>query len=228
MSMMIDKEQETLWDTVKLLVKQQDVEKAEVVLKATIEKSLHLMNLYTPIVANLHFCIPDEQFLNELKYLDIDLRKKISNQISEQIFEEIIDYIQMISEITVNPQDTNKKMLASILAKKTKQDARLRRIGPTPLSKKVQNGVITAVKKDKKIFYSTSEVAYKLGLSDQTIRRMCESGKLKGAYRSYGGHWRIPEENFITTKEQDIKANEILEHLDKKNQEMGDVDEFDL
>lgn len=59
-----------------------------------------------------------------------------------------------------------------------------------------------------------------LGVSDQTIRRMCERGKFKGASRAGGdGHWRIPEENFITTSEQDKKAERILQQIDKKNVE---------
>ncbi|WP_141603548.1 helix-turn-helix domain-containing protein [Terrilactibacillus laevilacticus] len=227
MTATIDREQETLWDTVKFLAKQQDIDKAEAVLKATIEKSLQLLNLYTPIVSHLRFSIPDEQFLNELKHLDADIRKKISRDITEKTYEEILDYIKMISEMTEDPQVTNKKMLASILFKKAKQDARVRRKTPTQFPE-VQIKIDEAVKEGEKPFYTTSEAGHKLGLSDQTIRRMCESGKFKGAYRSEGGHWRIPEENFITTREQDIKGNGILEHLDKKNQEEGDVDEFDL
>ncbi|MFD2618743.1 helix-turn-helix domain-containing protein [Terrilactibacillus laevilacticus] len=227
MTATIDREQETLWDTVKFLAKQQDIDKAEAVLKATIEKSLQLLNLYTPIVSHLRFSIPAEQFLNELKHLDADIRKKISRDITEKTYEEILDYIKMISEMTEDPQVTNKKMLASILFKKAKQDARVRRKTPTQFPE-VQIEIDEAVKEGEKPFYTTSEAGHKLGLSDQTIRRMCESGKFIGAYRSEGGHWRIPEENFITTREQDIKGNGILEHLDKKNQEEGDVDEFDL
>lgn len=73
---------------------------------------------------------------------------------------------------------------------------------------------------EEKKYYTTSEAAKKLGVSDQTIRRMCERGKFKGASRAGGdGHWRIPEENFITTSEQDKKAERILQQIDKKNVE---------
>lgn len=228
MAVSIDHEQETLWDTVKLLAQQQDMDKAKAVLKATIEKSFQLMNIHTSIVSHLRFSIPNEELLNELKILDTNIRRQVSGAISEKTYEEILDYIQLLSKITENPQVTNKKIVASILFKKAKEGFRVKKITSKNLAKMVQNETVMAIKEDEKPFYTTSEAAHKLGLSDQTIRRMCESGKLKGAYRSEGGHWRIPEENFITTRKQDINANEILEYLDKKNQEVGDVDEFDL
>src|SRR5690625_1557641 len=224
----IDREQEILWDTVKLLAKQHDADKAEAVLKATIEKSLQLMNVYTPIVSNLHFSIPNEQLLNELKYLDTDIRKGITGYTSEKMYEEILDYIQMISEITEDPQRTNKEVVASILSKKSNQGARVKRIKNPQLVDVTMAKPVSAVIEGEKEFYTTSEAAHKLGLSDQTIRRMCKNGKFHGAYRSEDGHWRIPEKSFITTRKQDIKANEILKHLDKKNQEVGDIDEFEF
>lgn len=83
---------------------------------------------------------------------------------------------------------------------------------------------------DKKRYYTQSEVAKKLGLSDETICRMCEQGKFKGAKRSdgKGGYWLIPQENLVTTNEQDDIAEKILQTIDIKNKKAGDVDEFDL
>ncbi|UTR10183.1 helix-turn-helix domain-containing protein [Evansella sp. LMS18] len=80
----------------------------------------------------------------------------------------------------------------------------------------------------EKPFYTTTEAAQKLGFSDQTIRRMCESGKMKEASRSEGGHWRIPAEYFATTRKQDRKVDTIFLHLDKRDKESGDADEFAL
>lgn len=67
-------------------------------------------------------------------------------------------------------------------------------------------------------FYSVKEVAIKLGLSIKTIENMCEKGRFKGAYQTDNGDWLIPVENFITSREQFEKANEILQHIDRKNQ----------
>lgn len=71
-------------------------------------------------------------------------------------------------------------------------------------------------------FYTPSQVAKKLGLSGQTIRRMCEKGKFPEAYQTDGGHWKIPKHLFITTDEQDRKAAEVLERIDQKNRQAGD------
>ncbi|WP_161493888.1 helix-turn-helix domain-containing protein [Virgibacillus necropolis] len=77
-------------------------------------------------------------------------------------------------------------------------------------------------------YLTSSEVAKKLRLSGQTIRRLCDKGKFEGAYKTDGGHWRIPKDAFITTTEQDEKAESVLRRINEKNQEAGEVDEFDL
>lgn len=78
-------------------------------------------------------------------------------------------------------------------------------------------------------FYTIIEVANKLGLDNRTIIRMCEQGKFKGAYPVAGNRdWRIPEENFITTKKDDETAEIALQQINKKSKQAGDVDEFDL
>lgn len=42
---------------------------------------------------------------------------------------------------------------------------------------------------------TTSGAAKRLGYCADTVREMCENGRLPGAYRSGpGGHWRIPAE----------------------------------
>ncbi|MGG0741224.1 hypothetical protein [Niallia taxi] len=69
-------------------------------------------------------------------------------------------------------------------------------------------------------FYSVKEVAIKLGLSIKTIENMCEKGRFKDAYQTDNDDWLIPGENFITSREQFEKANEILQHIDRKNQEV--------
>ena len=51
------------------------------------------------------------------------------------------------------------------------------------------------------LLFSTTDVAARLGYSDDQVRRMCEAGRfdgdpktgIPGAYRAgVGGHWRIP------------------------------------
>jgi hypothetical protein len=57
---------------------------------------------------------------------------------------------------------------------------------------------------------------------------MCEKGKFPGAFKTNGGHWRIPEDRFITTRDQDERAEIVLERIDKKSNEYGAADEFNL
>ncbi|GAA0607825.1 hypothetical protein GCM10009001_26450 [Virgibacillus siamensis] len=225
MATTMDNEQKTLWNTVKLLSQLQDKEKAETLLKTTIEKSLRLMNVYTPVVSQLRFSVPVESYLDEMKQIDAQIREKIEISQSEQIFEELLDYIEMISKMTEKPQETNRKMLASILAEKTQRPTYVGKILHSPMNKTVATNT---QKESNHPYYTTREAAHKLGLSDQTIRRMCENERFQGAYRSEGGHWRIPEENFITSKKQDKRIDEFFEQIDMRNEEAGDVDEFNL
>jgi len=75
--------------------------------------------------------------------------------------------------------------------------------------------------------YSEWEAANKLGLSIETIQRMCETGKLKGC-RKIQDTWQIPQDNFITNKVHDIKSVSFLRNLDRKNSLSDNVNEFDL
>src|SRR5699024_6659071 len=73
--------------SVKFLNQLHDKEKAEILLKTTIEKSLRLMNVYTPVVLQLHFSIPSENDLDELKQLDAAIRRRIETSQSELSFD---------------------------------------------------------------------------------------------------------------------------------------------
>lgn len=212
-----EREQEQLWDTVKVLTNI-DKEKAETVLKTTIEKSLRLMDIHAPIISRLHFNIPDDRYLSRLKELNACISKQIAMDITENTYEQVLDYIDLVSDITEKPAQTSKQLLASILAENARKvHSDTNSVQP-----------IVSIEREENHYYKPNEVAKKLGLSDQTIRRMCEKGKFKEAFRTEGGHWRIPEDNFITSPKQDKQAKEFFEHIDRKNGEVGDVDEFDL
>lgn len=220
MAATMKREQELLWDSVKTL-SSIDKAKAEAVLKTTIEKSLLLLDLYTPILSSIHFSIPDEEYLLKLKEMDTRLQEQITDTALEKQYEFAVEYIDMLSGISDEPTRTSKKILASLLAQRKRRN-RLR------LVKRQTVKPINAIQKGGAQYYTPNEVAKKLGLSDQTIRRMCEKGKFRGAYKTDGGHWKIPEDNFITSREQDSRAEEVFRHIERKNSELGDVDEFDL
>jgi len=76
--------------------------------------------------------------------------------------------------------------------------------------------------------FTPSEVSKRLGVSDQTVRRMCDKGKFPGAFQTDGGHWKIPKHALVTTQEEDQRAEQLFQHIDAKNKNAGGVDEFDL
>ncbi|MCJ7842523.1 SNF2 helicase associated domain-containing protein [Lederbergia sp. NSJ-179] len=149
----------------------------------------------------------------------IDAKKNFTTLLTEEDIREILA-IQKGNEDVESEMPEPKKILASILASHDN-------------SKKLphfqdQIKKLINVEKEEIHYYTPNEVAKKLGLSDQTIRRMCERGSFEGAYKTEGGHWKIPEDIFITTREQDEIAEEVLKQIDRKNSVTGDVDEFDL
>ena len=78
--------------------------------------------------------------------------------------------------------------------------------------------------------YTVSEVCKKVGLERQTVQNMCNRGMFQGAYQTEKGDWLIPEDHFVTTREQDEKAEEILQQIDRKNQSVlknADVEYID-
>jgi len=41
--------------------------------------------------------------------------------------------------------------------------------------------------------YTCTTAAAKLEMHRRTVQELCRTGQLPGAYRTAGGHWRIPE-----------------------------------
>ncbi|MCC3358769.1 hypothetical protein [Bacillus sp. REN16] len=69
-------------------------------------------------------------------------------------------------------------------------------------------------------FYSVKEVSIKLGLSIKIIENMCEKGRFKDAYQTDNGEWLIPVGDFITSREQDQRAEAVLRQIDAKNRKV--------
>lgn len=74
--------------------------------------------------------------------------------------------------------------------------------------------------------YTVAEVCKKLGLDRQTVERMCEKGKFRDAHKNENGFWLIPDHNFITSREQDERAEEVLRQIDRKNRGGRDENEI--
>jgi len=80
--------------------------------------------------------------------------------------------------------------------------------------------------------YSTGEAAEIIGVSSETIRRMCEKGKFPEAEKTDGGHWRIPRKYFKLSLEEAREADQFMQTMDQKTKEqLGEnIDdlEFDI
>ncbi|QQK80458.1 helix-turn-helix domain-containing protein [Salicibibacter cibi] len=203
MMQLINQEQDHLWESVRIL-SQIDTEKAQAVFKATVEKSLQQVDVRLPVFVSFPLSILNEEHLCQLREIEKKMRSAYADGKTEVAYEHLGEYIQQLSQMAEDPSGFQKKLLASLL-----------------------NSRDTAAKADVD-YYTPNEAAKKIGLSDQTIRRMCENKKFPRAYKTQGGHWRIPQDYFVTTSEQDETAESLLERIDHKNREVGDVDEFDL
>ncbi|MBL4952043.1 helix-turn-helix domain-containing protein [Neobacillus sp. YIM B02564] len=216
-----DQEQEQLWESVEILTKI-DKEKAKTVFKAAVEKTFWQLQFAPTFLSSIRFTAPTTDQLVKLRETEKRVREAYNHEQKIEAYEYLLEYIEQFSELSEeNTALTRRKLLASLLA----QQNRSRK--PARIKRPVYKGKIVTSEEGKS-FYTTSEAAEKLGLSDQTIRRMCERGSIPKAYKTDGGHWRIPQEAFITTPKHDKKAQEFLRRMDMKNKEAGDVDEFDL
>lgn len=207
----IDEEQEQLWDTVKLLSKI-DEDKAKTILKATVEKTFQHIDLNSPVITSLPVSTPNSRQLTKLHEIDRNIWYSFDHQKHEKVYEHLAEYIEELSLILGDdPMNVRKKLYTSLLSQKFNKP------------RNNQEKLNTALG-----YYTTSETAEKLGLSDQTIRRLCSKGKFPGAYQTDGGHWRIPKDSFITNQEQDERAKKVFDGIDRKNKEAGNFNEFDL
>ncbi|QHS23773.1 helix-turn-helix domain-containing protein [Virgibacillus sp. MSP4-1] len=220
-----EKEQEKLWDSI-LTLANIDKEQAKVVFKAAIERSFRSFDMFTPFISRIPLKVPDCEHVQKFKQIEKQVMSHLTQKQEDKAYELLVEYIDTLSGLTeFNSTIIRRRLIASLLKEKHQ---------PAPMADQIAKkdaGIpaLTISKEgEESSYYTPKEVSKKLGISDQTVRRMCDRGKFPGAYQTDGGHWKIPKEDFITTEEQDKKADEILRQIDVVNEEAGDVDEFDL
>lgn len=78
--------------------------------------------------------------------------------------------------------------------------------------------------------YTTGDAATILGVSKETIRRMCDTGRFPDAHKTNGKHWRIPSKYFKISPEEALNAKEFMAPLDEKTKkQLGEsVDDIDI
>lgn len=116
---MVSTEKETLLDAVGILMEQEKEQHALAVLKVAIEKSLKHMDVITPVISQLPFVSPKKEHLKKLMKLEGEIRKELDVSPNELAFEKILDYLQLVSDMTENPGYSYRKLLASLLARKS-------------------------------------------------------------------------------------------------------------
>ncbi|MCO7175415.1 helix-turn-helix domain-containing protein [Sporolactobacillus kofuensis] len=214
-------DQKEMWNSIQTLSKI-NVEQAKAVLNVTIQRSFRHFGIVLPVSSSQSLTLPEPEELQRLQQLEGELNDSLEKN-NDLRFEELLaEYIEQMSTLTANDlSSVRNKILPSAT-----RHRRGKRVHYQLYREK--NAAVLLLKREDKPFYTPKEVGVKLGLSDQTIRRMCEKGKFPNAYQTDGGHWRIPREAFITTSMQDEQAETILQRIDKKNLQSGDIDEFNL
>jgi excisionase family DNA binding protein len=211
-----EQEQEKLWDSI-LTLANIDTEQAKVVFKAVIERSLRHVGMFTPLVSDIPLRLPDNEYVELLKNLEKKINNHLLHKEEEKAYELLVEYIEALSDLTESDSKViRRRLLASILRRqRTQKPASV----PYHLTGKEATipTIMISNDEDGSLFYKPKEVAKRLGVSDQTVRRMCERGKFPGAYQTDGGHWKIPKDAFITTEEQDQKAEQLFQQIDAKN-----------
>ncbi|WP_018933208.1 helix-turn-helix domain-containing protein [Gracilibacillus lacisalsi] len=221
-----DQEQEKLWDSI-LTIAKIDKEQAKIVFKAVVERSLRHIGMFTPFVASIPLRLPKNEHIQLLKNLEKQINKHLIQKNEEEAYEILVEYIEVLSGLTESDSKIiRRRLIASILRQQSQRSASttyrvIREKAPI-------SNITISDEKNESLYYKPKEIAKRLGISDQTVRRMCERGKFPGAYQTDGGHWKIPKDVLITTEKQDKKAEQLFQQIDTKNKEAGAVDEFDL
>ncbi|MBM7648073.1 excisionase family DNA binding protein [Bacillus ectoiniformans] len=204
-------DEENLWNTISTLTHQEFFGEARTLIKVVMESTI-APTPFTGLSKQIASLIPspapfEPESIEKMKEIDRRFRETLNRSEFSQAKLALLDYVDLTSKMFADAPDHLKKELIASLISFSEQPA-----------------VSFSVKE----MYSTKEAAELLGLSDQTIRRMCEKGKFPGAVRTDGGHWRIPKENFKVTKEQSQQIKYDLKDIRQKALDGGEVDEFDL
>ncbi|MCD7034599.1 helix-turn-helix domain-containing protein [Metabacillus sp. GX 13764] len=208
---LIEKDHENLWSAIWTLSSQELFDQSKTLIKLAIENTL-TGTPFSNLIEEIHSINPSPNpFKKEDAEKFMEIEKQLMNTSS---FENentkldaklaIIDYLELISKILDDSQEElRKKLLANLITLEEKPSNKAAGISP-------------------------KEASIILGVSDQTIRRMCEKGKFPGAYKTDGGHWKIPSSHFKITKAQASQIELDIKDIRKKAIEGGEVDEFDV
>lgn len=178
------------WDSIESLYRE-DIKKAEKDVKEIVQDTFQLMG-FADLVNSIYHVRLQQDTLSRLRELDVKIRKALQIRKKDSLRALFPDYVHHF--ISMIPKDERERFIKRIATKVIDIQSPIKDIGAAYTNKEEKtikgNGTITKVGT-----YTSQEAAEILGVSSQTIRRWCEQGLFKGAYRTHGGHWRIPVEN---------------------------------
>ncbi|SFQ38233.1 helix-turn-helix domain-containing protein [Salibacterium halotolerans] len=122
------------------------------------------------------------------------------------------------------------KMKSPVLTKRGRKPSGVR-LSPSAISLRRKRGTSERLSANAQPNrYSTGEAAEILGVSSETVRKMCDAGRFPEAERTNGGHWRIPDTYFKVTLQEAREADQFMKPLDEKTVDQlgGYADDIDI
>lgn len=210
-----------LWDSTLALIRADQPDLAVSVLRKAIESSFAAVNQTVEFLNRVTLKIPSEEQIRSLKAFDSAIQQAVKNGHFDEAGDRYAQYLKALQGIFEDCEDLEiEKMFLGQLLKTSYQSK-----NTANLVKEHAAAYTTEAKA-----YTTSEAAEILHVSDQTIRRMCEKGKFPDAYKTVGGHWRVPSKYFKITPEEARMREEGMASIDRKTKEIvgRDIDEFNV
>jgi|SRR5690625_1491200 len=210
-----------LWDTVDILIAHHKITHATTVFKSIIWQTFSMLKLSSDILQQATVTLPFPKLLQQLRTLDIEIKKNINTREIEKAHALFLEYLEQLNGVLYgNEKDSlNEQVLKELLTEHFHYAERIH-----------ESKVAYTVAPQNLQTYSPSEAAKILGVSDQTIRRMCKANKFPGAFQSDGGHWKIPTKHFKVTPEEAREGRKNMNVIHEKNKEVlgDDINEFDF
>lgn len=224
------KDEDDLWVIAGNLVKNKQFKEAKILIKFISEKAFTSIGLPSDI-ANMFMTINpsqtpfDENLITRLRQINQEIRDLTKRNENVKAKFAFMDYVETLSKILGGK--SRKKIWASLInlphSEKSLKRPHYLKIQKSDLEVIRTNKIkrVVTIKKNNETndlrfvqTYAPKEVAEIIGVSAQTVRRMCENGKFPEATKTYGGHWRIPTHYFDVTLEE-VRAKKAV----KKNYE---------
>lgn len=212
--MLMENDQTKLWDAISFLAENNKVQEAKSVMKV-------LFSEIFSVFLGAEF-VPSHLEIKEITPEDIEHFKILTSKMSEYEKEGYhLSANELLVEFIQSSTLNNREVLASLL------------LNRFPAIHEKQRNEISQREEDteemEEGYFKAGYAAKRLGVTTQTLRRYCEAGRIPGAKKTPGGHWRIPKTAFRVSEQQVENSKETLKKIDVINCSYGEVeDEFRL